>query len=175
MAEPAKRPFHWPGLPASAIVLLTLALAGTLAFEPRPLLLWNATGSSPIGLYEIKAGSSPLTGETVIAWPPPRARRLAAIRHYLPARVPLVKPVAATSGSRICARRVTILVDGRLVAFRRRRDPSGRLMPWWSGCKHLSNGDLFLLSPGKDAFDGRYFGVTRAGDVIGTARLLWRP
>ena len=109
----------------------------------------------------------------VIAWPPPKAREVAAIRNYLPSRVPLVKPVAAVSGAHVCAKRSTIFVNGRLAALRRARDPSGRPMPWWSGCERLGKGDLFLLSPHAGAFDGRYFGVTRAGEVIGTARLLW--
>jgi type IV secretory pathway protease TraF len=47
-------------------------------------------------------------------------------------------------------------------------------MPWWSGCERLGKGDLLLLSPDEGAFDGRYFGVTRAREVVGTARLLWR-
>jgi type IV secretory pathway protease TraF len=113
-------------------------------------------------------------GEMAIAWPPRSSGRLAAIRNYLPARVPLVKLVAAVSGSRICAVGRAILVNGRRAAFRRARDPSDRPMPWWSGCERLGKGDLLLLSPDADAFDGRYFGVTRANDVVGTAKLLWR-
>ena len=35
-------------------------------------------------------------------------------------------------------------------------------------------GDLFLLSPAViQAFDGRYFGVTRRAELIGGAKLLW--
>jgi type IV secretory pathway protease TraF len=47
-------------------------------------------------------------------------------------------------------------------------------MPWWSGCVRLRGRQLFLLmsdSPG--SFDGRYFGVTDGGLVVGKARLLW--
>jgi type IV secretory pathway protease TraF len=110
-----------------------------------------------------------------VAWPPPGARRLAARRRYLPANVPLVKTVAATSGARLCAAGSRVTVDGRLVALRRSLDPSGRLMPWWSGCVRLQPGDVFLLSPGVgEAFDGRYFGVTRPSEIIGSAKLLWK-
>ena len=50
-----------------------------------------------------------------------------------------------------------------------------RMLPWWSGCQVLQRGELSLLSPGSpDAFDGRYFGITHNGEVIGKARLLWR-
>jgi type IV secretory pathway protease TraF len=111
----------------------------------------------------------------VIAWAPPSARRLAARRHYLPARVPLVKRVAAVSGARVCAIRAKIIVDGRVAVARRAHDPAGRPMPWWSGCIRLGKGDLFLLSSSApDSFDGRYFGPTRAGEIVGKAKLLWR-
>jgi type IV secretory pathway protease TraF len=174
MAEPAKHRLHWPGLSACAAAFSTLGLAGTLVSPPRPFLLWNASASSPVGLYVIERGRIPRMGEMAIAWLPPSGHRLAAIRNYLPARVPLVKPVAAVSGSRICAIGSAILVNGRLAALRRTHDSTDRPMPWWSGCERLGKGDLLLLSPDASAFDGRYFGVTRARDVVGTARLLWR-
>ena len=160
--------------PASAAALLAaLALAGTLVAPPRPLLFWNASPSSRTGLYAISKGG-PARGDTAVAWAPEKARRLAASRHYLPATVPLVKRVAAVAGDRVCAAGNRILVNGRPAA-RRARDPSGRMLPWWSGCQVLQRGELFLLSPGSpDAFDGRYFGITHNGEVIGKARLLWR-
>ena len=145
-----------------------------MMLRPLPLLVWNASASSPIGLYVVGSGN-PRPGEMALAWAPPAARRLAALRHYLPYDVPLVKRVGAVAGARVCAKGPQVLIDGRLVAARLKRDRSGRSMPWWSGCRHLSCGDLFLLSRGvRDAFDGRYFGITHAGEVIGSARLIWR-
>jgi type IV secretory pathway protease TraF len=48
-------------------------------------------------------------------------------------------------------------------------------MPRWTGCRRLGPGVLFLLCPGRaDAFDGRYFGISRRAEIIGTATLLWR-
>jgi type IV secretory pathway protease TraF len=111
----------------------------------------------------------------VVAWLPASMRRLAAKRSYLPFDVPLVKPVAASAGARVCAKGAYVLVDGRLAAVRRALDRSGRLLPWWSGCRLLGEGELFLLSTSAtDAFDGRYFGVTRAKELVGKARLVWR-
>jgi type IV secretory pathway protease TraF len=46
-------------------------------------------------------------------------------------------------------------------------------MPWWNGCVMLRSGALFLLMDSPDSFDGRYFGPTSRGDVIGEVRLLW--
>jgi len=158
----------------AAALLAVLALAGTLVAPPRPLLFWNASPSSRTGLYAISKGG-PARGDTAVAWAPEKARRLAALRHYLPATVPLVKRVAAVAGDRVCTAGNRILVNGRPAARRRARDPSGRMLPWWSGCQVVQRGELFLLSPGSpDAFDGRYFGITHNGEVIGKARLLWR-
>ena len=110
----------------------------------------------------------------VIAWAPAEARRLGAERHYLPSNVPLVKRVAAVAGDRVCAAGEAVFVNGRLEALRRPRDGPGRPMPWWTGCEVLRGGDLFLLTPSvPDSFDGRYFGITRAPEVVGSARLIW--
>lgn len=162
---------------SAAVFALCVALAATLLKRPPPLLLWNASASSPIGLYLVRRGVAPRVGDTVVAWAPADARRLAAERHYLPAGVPLVKPVAAVAGARICADGRTITINGGAAALRQPRDRAGRPMPWWSGCRRLHGGEVFLLSAKvSDAFDGRYFGVTRASEVIGSARLLWpRP
>lgn len=155
-------------------VLAAAGITPTLLWPPRPLLLWNASPSSPVGLYAVTSSGRIRVGDMAIAWPPAPARRLAAARHYLPAKVPLVKRVAAGPGDRVCAKGRTIFVNGRLAARRRVRDPSGRPMPWWSGCRLLGPRDLFLLSPNApDAFDGRYFGVTRSNEIVGKASLLW--
>lgn len=174
---PARRAFR---MRVAAVCWTSVALASSLAvgttmlWGPRPLLLWNASASSPVGLYAISSPAKAHVGELVVAWAPPPARRLAAVRAYLPFHVPLVKAVEAAGGDRLCARGKRILVNGRLAAVRRRNDPSGRGMPWWSGCVRLAPGDLFLLSSGDPlAFDGRYFGPTRAVDLVGTAHLLW--
>lgn len=152
----------------------SIALVATLLVTPRPVLLWNASPSSPLGLYLVSPRGRPRAGETIIAWAPPDARRLAALRHYLPSNVPLVKHVAAVSGDRVCAFGRTIFVNGRSSGIRRSRDLEGRKMPWWSGCRLLRQGELFLLVGNMPAaFDGRYFGVTRERDVIGQGRLLW--
>ena len=151
-----------------------MGIAFTLFWPPRPVLVWNASASSRIGLYAVLSRGQLRVGDTAVAWAPASARRLAAARHYLPASVPLVKRVAAVADDRVCARRRTIVVNGRSVALRRARDSSGRQMPRWSGCHVLRPGELFLLSSNApDAFDGRYFGVTSSSQIVGKARLLW--
>ena len=166
------RSAHWRRTVASAIgaMLAAAGIASSLLWPPRPVLLWNASPSSPVGFYAITSSGRIATGDTVAAWAPEPARRLAAARHYLPGNVPLVKRVAAVSGDRVCARGKTIFVNGRPAALRQVRDPSGRRMPWWTGCRMLRPDSLFLLSPNApQAFDGRYFGVTRRDEVVGKA------
>ena len=110
----------------------------------------------------------------IVAWPPPTARRLANARGYLPAGVPLVKRVAAGSGDRVCATGAVVFVDGEAVATRASIDGRGRSMPSWSGCGRLRGGQYLLLMRGVPAsFDGRYFGVTGASQIIGRATPLW--
>jgi conjugative transfer signal peptidase TraF len=150
------------------------ALVATLLWPPRPLLVWNASASSPPGLYLVAATRRVAAGDMVIAWAPPEARRLGAERHYLPSNVPLVKRVEAVAGDRVCAVGDTIIVNGRIAVLRRTHDGAGRPMPWWAGCEALHEGDLFLLTPDvPDSFDGRYFGITRPSEVVGAARLIW--
>lgn len=160
---------------AAAIAAGVTALVATLVWPPRPVLVWNASASSPMGLYRIGPAEDLRRGDMVVAWPPEPARELGAARHYLPRNVPLVKRVAAAEGDSVCAAGEAVFVNGRLEALRRIEDPSGRSMPWWTGCEALREGELFLLTADlPEAFDGRYFGLTRRELVVGRARLIWR-
>lgn len=158
---------------AAAAGLLGMGLTATIVFPPRPILVWNASASAPIGLYRISPVHRARAGDMVIARPPGRYRSFAARRHYLPANVPLVKRIAAASGDIVCASGHEIIVNERRVAERRPRDGKGRLMPWWSGCVTLRPGSLFLLMDDPASFDGRYFGPTEPRDVLGQARPIW--
>ena len=164
-----------PSIPGAALAaLVPCALGATLLWPPRPLLLWNASPSSPVGLYVVRPVGDPRVGDVVVAFALLPARRLAAARGYLPFAVPLVKSVAAASGDIVCARGTKVRINGRVAAVRRGRDPAGRPMPGWFGCRRLGRNDFLLLSTSPLAFDGRYFGISKTADAIGTARLLWR-
>jgi len=155
-------------------LVVCLPVAATLIVPPVPRLLWNATASAPVGLYLVTPGQQTHRGEFAIAWLPPKARMLADHRRYLPASVPLVKPVAATGGDLVCACGVAITVNQRIVAYRLRQDRAGRPLPWWQGCHRLATAQVFLLGIARpDSFDGRYFGPIDRDALIGTARPLW--
>lgn len=150
-----------------------LPVAASSVWTAPLLLVWNASASAPIGLYRVQPGVSVRRGDMVVAWTPEPARTLAARRHYLPANVPLVKRVAALSGDRVCASGRALRINGKWAATRLKRDSSARPMRWWNGCRRLGQGEYFLLMKSPQSFDGRYFGVTRASDLVGKAVLLW--
>lgn len=153
--------------------LAAAPVAASLVWTVPTLFVWNASASVPVGLYSISRNSAVRSGDMVVVWIPGNERSLAASRRYVPANVPLVKRVAAAQGDRLCASGPDIRINGRLVATRLKRDPSGRPMPWWTGCPALGPGDVFLLTDSRLSFDGRYFGVTRKKDIVGRAQLLW--
>lgn len=148
-------------------------LALSILAPPTPRLVWNVSASVPVGLYSVHAAVL-RRGDMVVAQLPVPARAMAAERHYLPRGVPLVKTVAAVSGDTICADAAIVSINANPVATRAVADREGRALPWWHGCTTLSPGAVFLLLPDvPTSFDGRYFGPTSAGDIIGRARLLW--
>jgi conjugative transfer signal peptidase TraF len=145
------------------------------ALQPPSLrLVWNASASAPIGLYLVSPGAAIAPGDMVIARVPEGYRALAASRRYLPTNVPLVKRVAAQAGNEICALGAWIFIDGRPLAKRLAADAAGRKMPAWTGCQVLQGRQVLLLMDDPSSFDGRYFGPSEGGDIVGKARLLWR-
>lgn len=153
---------------------LAAALGATLLAPPRPRFVWNVSASAPVGLYLVSDVTALARGDTVIVRLPDRLRSLAARRRYLPGNVPLVKRVAAVAGDEVCAVGARVAVNERLVVARLERDAAGRPMPWWSGCIRLEPGEyLLLMTDSPASFDGRYFGVTSADDIVGRAQFLW--
>lgn len=54
----------------------------------RPLLLWNATASAPIGLYLVRSDRSPVVGELVVVRPDPALSQWMVARGYIGQGVP---------------------------------------------------------------------------------------
>ena len=150
-----------------------LPLAATVAWPVPRLLVWNASASAPLGLYAVRPHVPIRRGDMVIAWTPEPARSLAAVRHYLPQNVPVVKRSVAVAGDRVCAAGRTVSINGKVAAIRRNADAAGRPLPSWAGCRRLVDGEHLLLMDHPASFDGRYFGVTQATDILGAARLVW--
>lgn len=161
-----------PYLVGVATGVVAAAVATSLT-PPRPLLIWNISGSAAIGLYAVGSARSPVRGDVVAARLALPWRALGSARGYIPANVPLIKRVAAGAGDRVCAAGADIAVNGLRVARRLDFDGAGRPMPHWSGCLILRRGEYLLLMPGRASFDGRYFGPTAESDVVGKVHLLW--
>lgn len=147
------------------------ALAVAAFADMPPLLLWNASPSAPEGLYRIER-RRPERGDYALVRSSEPVRSLLAERGYLPPSVPLVKRVAAQEGAEICRRGDKILIDGTVVAYALDFDSRGRALPRWEHCVTLS-GEVFLLNDHEKSLDGRYFGATKAEDLIGVAAPLW--
>ena len=156
---------------SSAFVLTTCALA---AVHVPKVLLWNASASVPEGLYILSAGQHLKRGDLVVISLPASAKELANARHYLPANVPLIKPVTALPGQTVCRLGVTISVDKRVVGAALIRDSLGRNLPVWQGCQRLLANQVFLMNPAvKDSFDGRYFGPVPSTSILARATPLY--
>jgi len=159
------------GLSASTVVV---ALAASMVVQPLPRLIWNASASVPIGLYQVSPERQYARGDLVAAMPPEPAATLLAERDYLPRGVPLLKHIAAVSGERVCRLGLRITIDGHSAGKARRRDGAGRILPHWQGCQKLKNGTLFLMNKSvPDSVDGRYFGLFATSTIIGRLTPIW--
>jgi conjugative transfer signal peptidase TraF len=155
-------------------VLLTLAvsivfLAWRPLVHPLPKLLWNASASIPIGLYQIE-NRLPKRGEIAVLKLPEWAALIASERHYLPCEAWLLKPVAASNGDFVCRFGAHVFVNGKRVAKALPADKKHRPMPSWRGCKTLNAEQMFVLSRHRDSFDSRYFGPVDRALIAGTVK-----
>jgi conjugative transfer signal peptidase TraF len=157
-----------------AVSFGTLALAVS-SFVPLPVkLIWNASASTPVGLYALAPASHLEEGDLVAVMPPKRLAEFMTARGYIGRGVPLLKHIAALPGQRICRIGPTVTVDGVPFGDALRHDRLGRGLPVWQGCRRVAKGELFLMNPSvADSFDGRYFGPLPARGVIGRATPLY--
>lgn len=140
-----------------------------------PLVIYNATGSAPLGFYYLEQ-RLPGRGELAVFKPPPGIELLIIAHQILPVPVPLLKRVEAVGGDEICRAKApigTISINGNVTAEVLDKDPAGRPLPAWEGCMRLVEGEYFLLQPHPHSFDSRYFGPVLRCDILGVARPIW--
>jgi conjugative transfer signal peptidase TraF len=150
-------------------------LIGGLSFiHIAPKLIWNASASTPIGLYSIRpAERLDVTDLVAVDAPEPLASFLAE-GGYLPRGVPLMKRVVALPGQQVCRTGRDIMVDGVFIGAALEHDRLGRDLPVWQGCRGIADGEVFLMNWAvNDSLDGRYFGPIPASSIIGRAVPLW--
>jgi conjugative transfer signal peptidase TraF len=157
------------------LTYLAALVAGTLAFlHPAPRLIWNATASTPVGLYLLHpVGALHALELVAVRLPEPIANSLAD-GGFLPNGVPLLKRVMALPGQTVCRSGDAITVDAVDVGAAHDRDHLGRPLPRWNGCRTLQPGEVFLMNPTvRDSLDGRYFGSLPVTSIVARAVPLW--
>ncbi|MDP3736404.1 MAG: S26 family signal peptidase [Hyphomonadaceae bacterium] len=145
--------------------------AGLLSLAPtQPVLVWNYTASVPVGLYWI-ADAQPSRGAIVAIQPrADLAATLETIRH--PLNRLLLKPLAATSGDRVCRNGEAVTINGAIAAKARLHSSGGSILPVWSGCHTLAGDQIVVISDHPNSFDSRYFGPVNQRQVVGVAHPL---
>ncbi|MBN9241216.1 MAG: S26 family signal peptidase [Mesorhizobium sp.] len=154
------------------VVAMGMAIATFVHFPTK--LVWNASASTPIGLYSIAPSDGfEVTDLVAVRAPEPLAAFMVA-RGYIGQGVPLMKRVAGVPGQQVCRRDHVITVDGVPMGDALDRDHLGRSLPVWHGCRRIAEGELFLMNWSvRDSLDGRYFGPLPTNTVIGRATPLW--
>lgn len=162
--DPSKRVLK---IIAASLFASIVSVAG-IAIKPRPIVIWNASDSVPIGFYYV-SGRMPEIGEMAVIAPPDWVRLYASSRGYLPSKAWLLKPVFASSGSLVCRFGIHIFVDGKHVTRAKIYDARRRILPVWKGCRTLKSDEIFVLAKPKNSFDSRYFGPISRAQIVGTA------
>jgi type IV secretory pathway protease TraF len=162
------------------LILMSIALLAATALVliiwliPRPLVIWNASKSVPIGWYFVEHRQPKLREIAVVKledWP----KFYASSRGYLPVNVWLLKPVAALSPALVCRFGRYVFIDGKLLAHAKLFDRQRRILPRWKGCTSLKSDEVFLIARPSNSFDSRYFGLVKLNQVIGVAHRLRLP
>ncbi|HEX2581789.1 MAG TPA: S26 family signal peptidase [Dongiaceae bacterium] len=165
------------GLRLKRIALLAVTALGLAALAPspihRPILVYNASASLPLGFYRTEAFEHANKGDILLLRLPKAIQDFAAARHYLPANVPLIKPVAALAGDHVCTLSGHVLINGTTFAAILDVDRLGRVLVRWKGCRRLNSDELFLLVPTEGSYDSRYFGPVRTANIIAKLVPLW--
>lgn len=154
------------GICAAALAMLVVPVSANSA-----RLVWNVTRSAPTGLYSIEQGSWHV-GDRVAVRPADLLADDLERRGVLPRGKLLIKRIVAGQGDKVCRDGVDITVNGLAAAVARDVSGSGEKLPVWLGCRTLGPSDVFLLGDTADSYDGRYFGVTSADDILGRVSLL---
>ncbi len=150
------------------LVIATVGVAMLIASAwVQARLVWNFTPSIPIGLYAIEEREW-VRGDRVALKPTGQLQETLRRADVLKEGRFLMKRVAASVGDDVCRSGIQVSVNGFAAAVVR---PDANL-PDWSGCVHLKAGDVFLLGDTDNSFDGRYFGVTSAHDIVGPLQSL---
>lgn len=151
-----------------------LAVAGLPFVSIAPKLIWNASASTPIGLYAIEPADGLEVTDLVAVDAPEPISSFLADGGYLPRGTPLLKRILGLPGQTVCRINFLITVDGVEMGTALERDRIGRPLPDWQGCRVIGDSEVFLMNwEVSDSLDGRYFGTIPSSSIIGQAVPLW--
>lgn len=155
---------------APAAALVSLLLAATV--QPA-LALINESPSLPRGLYLRDLRGEPVTG-AIVAIDQPASVRPYLARLGMPAKVRLIKRVAASAGDLVCSDGRRLRTPDRTVAVPD-HDRSGVALPVWRGCRPLGPDERLLLGDTPNSLDSRFFGPVSVARIEGVYRetLTW--
>jgi len=153
------------------IAAVAIAMLAEQVNTSSARLVWNISPSAPAGLYSIDQTRWDVGDRVAVRLRPPLANDLDR-RNILPKGKLLLKRVVAHHGDVACREGESVTVNDRPVATARAASPSGATLPAWYGCQRLGPSDVLLPGDTAASYDGRYFGVTSAHDILGRVDLL---
>jgi conjugative transfer signal peptidase TraF len=153
------------GLIGGAIAVGVCAFGGWLPLELGYCL--NITPSEPVGIYELVSGGA--GRGALVLLEQPHGSVTSTLRRYIPAKLPLVKRVAAIPGDMVRIDSDGVYVNGVRWpdSVPLLHDDEGRaLQPYPFGVYRVAAGRLWVMSNHPRGFDSRYFGPVPAAGVI---------
>ncbi len=155
-------------------LVAALAIGALLVPRQGPALIWNATASTPVGLYALRPAPELHAMELVAIEPPKPIAAFLANSGFLPEGGLLLKHVLALAGQTVCRFDRRITMDGIDVGEAKERDHLNRPLPVWTACRTIRADEVFVLNPSvPDSLDGRYFGPLPITSILGRAMPLW--
>lgn len=154
------------GVSAAAVAMLAIPATARSA-----QLVWNTSASAPAGVYSVERSGWEV-GDRVVVLPSPELAEDLENRGILPRGKLLIKTLAASARDTVCRHQEVVTVNGRAVAHAKLKGSDGVALPSWQGCVTLTDRHVFLLGEGANSYDGRYFGATSTGDIVGRAAIL---
>ena len=142
--------------------------------RPMPRLLYNPSPSAPIGWYRVLPQETYQRGDLVASSLPEDVAGFAEQRGYLPRGAPVIKTIGAQEGELYCVTATGLNLEGYGTLTRLPTDGQGRVLIGLDrGCRSVKSGHILLVSAqSTGSFDGRYFGETPVGLVLGRAEYL---
>ena len=155
----------------------TLTVCGTLIVglaSETPLILYPITPSLPKGFY-VRTFGPPSTSTVAAFRAPEIAKRYkASIGEEVREEFLVMKPIITGPGDHVCNRREEgLIINGARVASTAARDRSDRKLPIWRDYRRLLEKEFFTHSTHtSNSFDGRHYGLPKAGDIRGVYHAL---